>query len=79
MKKFGWDGKNYLDAWEMLKQINQAINEANYGFFDAFIWANSTIANYWLFIVPKSFEDGKLWNYFWIICPFLKIYSFSCR
>ncbi len=63
LKKLGWDGKNYLDAWDMLKQINQTINEVNYGFFDEFIWENSTSINYWLFIVPKNYEDGKLWVY----------------
>lgn len=63
LKELGWNGKNYLDAWNMLEQINQAINVQDYGFFDAFIYDNSNKSNYWLFIVPKSYEDGNLWDY----------------
>lgn len=61
LKKLGWDYKSYLDAWDILKQINQFISETNYGFFDEFIWENSS--NYWLFIIPRSFVEGKLWEY----------------
>ena len=61
LKKLGWDYKSYLDAWDILEQINQFINENDYGFVDEFIWENSS--NYWLFIIPKGFEKGKLWEY----------------
>lgn len=65
LMKIGWDQKHYIDAWDMLEQINQEINETNYGFFDAFIYEKSLSidSNYWLFIVPKEYESGELWEY----------------
>lgn len=63
LKNIGWDQKSYLDAWGLLEQINQAINEENYGFLDSFIYESSNENGYWLFIVPKNYEEGKLWNY----------------
>lgn len=61
LKKLGFDYKSYLDAWNLLKQINLSIGEKDYGFIDEFIWENSS--NYWVFIIPKDFEEGKLWEY----------------
>ena len=60
LKEIGWDQNNYLDAWDMLKQIKQVTKENNYGFLDAFIYKS---ISYWLFIVPHEFRDGELWNY----------------
>lgn len=60
----GLDEKNYLSAWDMLKQLNQAIGEKNYGFLDGLIWyKNINSTNYWLFIVPKDYYEGELWKY----------------
>ncbi len=62
--KLGWNTNNYLDAWDILEQINQAIKEDNYGFLDTLIFHDQCeVFDYWLFIVPKEFEDGKLWEY----------------
>lgn len=37
LRKIGWDSKTYLDAWDIMKQINQTIGETNYGFVDQFV------------------------------------------
>lgn len=62
----GWNTESYLDAWDLLKQINEVINEDDYGFLDQFIWDNKADSDhpiYWLFITPKDYEDGELWKY----------------
>jgi len=41
LRKLGWNSKSYLDAWDIMKQINQAIGETNYGFFDQFVYKMS--------------------------------------
>lgn len=43
LKKLRWNEKSYLDAWNLLEQINQAIGEKNYGLFDAFIYVDKAI------------------------------------
>ncbi|WP_462272813.1 hypothetical protein [Methanohalophilus sp.] len=61
----GWNTDSYLDAWDFLKQINEVINEDDYGFLDQFIWDCKADSDnkYWLFIIPKDYEEGELWKY----------------
>ncbi|MCS3924435.1 EVE domain-containing protein [Methanosalsum natronophilum] len=64
-KYLGWNNNKYLDAWDIMKKIKQLTEEDDYGFIDQFFWKKSQnqVTNYWLFIVPKDYNDGKLWNY----------------
>lgn len=41
LREIGWDYKTYLDAWDIMKQINQTIGETNYGFTDQFLYRMS--------------------------------------
>ena len=64
LAKLGRGVNSYLDAWDMLKQIKQAIKEDNYGYLDTLIFHNQCeVFDYWLFIVPTKYEEGKLWKY----------------
>ncbi len=71
IKKMGWNGKKYIESWDYFEKLNQTIGEENYGYLDSFLDENKNIFShktkepmkYWLFIIPKTYEDGKLWQY----------------
>ena len=47
----------------MMKQLQVSIAEQDYGYLDNYICYSVEGNNYWLFIVPKEYEDGRLWEY----------------
>ena len=63
LKSLGLDNTNFLTVWEAIKQVKEKVGEEDFGFVDCFFYTEMGKSKYWLFIVPKNYEQGKLWEY----------------